>query len=184
MSQRFAETLMKVQQQAMTANAKTDPQMAQWMQSFFQNRPAFAYSVGINTPEGCLTVGNGSQSYANAVLLPAVAVVGALSAIAIPNFVKARATSQQNACINNLRQIDAAKQQWALEKGKQATDVPTVGRLETVPLQNSALSGRRHLHHQRRRRTARRAAFRGTCCPEGSLRNDRVSAERRVTEAR
>ena len=24
----------------------------------------------------------------------------------------------QNACINNLRQIDAAKQQWALENGK------------------------------------------------------------------
>ena len=60
-----------------------------------QSRPAFAYSVGINTPEGCLTVGNGSQSYANAVLLPSVAVVGTLSAIAIPNFVKARETSQR-----------------------------------------------------------------------------------------
>jgi hypothetical protein len=125
MSQRFAETLMKVQQQAMANSARNQPQMAQWMQSFMQKRPAFAYSVGINTPEGCLTVGNGSQSYANAVLLPGVAVVGALSAIAIPNFIKARTISQQNACINNLRQIDAAKQQWALEKGKQATDVPT-----------------------------------------------------------
>jgi type II secretory pathway pseudopilin PulG len=41
-----------------------------------------------------------------------------LAAIAIPNFVKARATSQANACINNLRQIDGAAQQWALEKGK------------------------------------------------------------------
>ena len=58
-------------------------------------------------------------------LLPGVAVVGVLSAIAIPNFVKARTTSQLNACINNLRQIDAAKQQWALEKGKKATDTPT-----------------------------------------------------------
>ena len=125
MSRRFAETLMKVQQQAMANSAKTEPQMSQWMQSFYRNQPAFAYSVGINTPEGCLTVGNGSQSYANMVLLPAVAVPGMLAAIAIPNFVKARATSQENACINNLRQIDAAKQQWALEKGKQTTDVPT-----------------------------------------------------------
>ncbi|MGB7768760.1 MAG: hypothetical protein WBN22_07885 [Verrucomicrobiia bacterium] len=125
MSQRFAETLMKVQQKAMAANAKSDPRMAQWLQSLFRNRPAFAYSVGINTPEGCLTIGNSSQSYANAVLLPAVAVPAMLSAIAIPNFVKARETAQRNACINNLRQIDAAKQQWALEKGKQATDVPT-----------------------------------------------------------
>jgi chromosome segregation ATPase len=30
-----------------------------------------------------------------------------------------------NACINNLRMLDAAKQQWALEKNKTATDVPT-----------------------------------------------------------
>jgi len=44
-----------------------------------------------------------------------VAIIGLLAAIAIPNFVKARATSQANACINNLRQIDAAAQQFALE---------------------------------------------------------------------
>src|SRR6202789_1415122 len=44
-----------------------------------------------------------------------VAIIGLLAAIAIPNFVKARTTSQQNACISNLRLIDAAKQQWALE---------------------------------------------------------------------
>ena len=47
-----------------------------------------------------------------------VAIIGLLAAIAIPNFVKARATSQMNACINNLRQIDAAANQFALEKGK------------------------------------------------------------------
>ena len=47
-----------------------------------------------------------------------VAIIGLLAAIAIPNFVKARATSQANACINNLRQIDAAANQWALEKGQ------------------------------------------------------------------
>jgi prepilin-type N-terminal cleavage/methylation domain-containing protein len=50
-----------------------------------------------------------------------VAIIGLLAAIAIPNFVRARTTSQQNACINNLRQIDGAKQQWALET-KQATN--------------------------------------------------------------
>jgi prepilin-type N-terminal cleavage/methylation domain-containing protein len=48
-----------------------------------------------------------------------VAIIGLLAAIAIPNFVKARATSQCNACINNLRQIDAAANQFALEKGQQ-----------------------------------------------------------------
>src|SRR5438094_1746959 len=54
-----------------------------------------------------------------------VAIIGLLAAIAIPNFVKARNTAQMNACINNLRQIDGAKQQWALEQKKELTDTPT-----------------------------------------------------------
>jgi prepilin-type N-terminal cleavage/methylation domain-containing protein len=45
-----------------------------------------------------------------------VAIIGLLAAIAIPNFVKARATSQANGCINNLRQIDAAANEFALEQ--------------------------------------------------------------------
>ena len=53
-----------------------------------------------------------------------VAIIGLLAAIAIPNFVRARSTSQKNACINNLRQIDGAKQQWALENKKSDTDTP------------------------------------------------------------
>ena len=54
-----------------------------------------------------------------------VAIIGLLAAIAIPNFIKARATSQMNACINNLRQIDSAKQQWALETHQNGTASPT-----------------------------------------------------------
>jgi prepilin-type N-terminal cleavage/methylation domain-containing protein len=54
-----------------------------------------------------------------------VAIIGLLAAIAIPNFVRARTTAQQNACINNLRQLDGAKQQWALEQKANATASPT-----------------------------------------------------------
>ena len=53
-----------------------------------------------------------------------VAIIGLLAAIAIPNFVRARTTSQTNACISNLRIIDGAKGQWALEQHKQNTDTP------------------------------------------------------------
>jgi type II secretory pathway pseudopilin PulG len=52
-----------------------------------------------------------------------VAIIGLLAAIAIPNFVKARTTAYKNACINNLRQIDSAIQEWALEQ-KKAEDAP------------------------------------------------------------
>jgi prepilin-type N-terminal cleavage/methylation domain-containing protein len=53
-----------------------------------------------------------------------VAIIGLLAAIAIPNFARARTTSQTNACINNLRQIDGAKQTWALEHNIQSATVP------------------------------------------------------------
>lgn len=55
-----------------------------------------------------------------------VAIIGLLAAIAIPNFVKARATAQRNSCIANLKQIDGAVQQWALENKKAATDTYAV----------------------------------------------------------
>jgi hypothetical protein len=51
-------------------------------------------------------------------------------AIAIPNFVKARDVAMQNACSNNLRMIDGAKQRWALENDKKAGDVPTAADLK------------------------------------------------------
>jgi competence protein ComGC len=51
----------------------------------------------------------------------AVFIIPVLLAISVPNFVKARNVARQHACINNLRQLDGAKQQWALEK-KQPED--------------------------------------------------------------
>src|ERR1051325_4154907 len=41
--------------------------------------------------------------------------LGVVGAIALPHFVKARPTSCANACINNLRHIGAAINQFALE---------------------------------------------------------------------
>ena len=44
-----------------------------------------------------------------------VAIIGLLASIAIPNFVRARAKSQINTCIANLKQIDGAKEMYALD---------------------------------------------------------------------
>jgi prepilin-type N-terminal cleavage/methylation domain-containing protein len=54
-----------------------------------------------------------------------VAIIGLLAAIAIPNFVKARSSSQANACINNLRKIDDAAQEFAMENAKKTGDTIT-----------------------------------------------------------
>src|SRR5881275_270846 len=53
-----------------------------------------------------------------------VAIIGLLAAIAIPNFIKARQSSQTNGCISNLRQIEGAKATWAIENKKVGTDLP------------------------------------------------------------
>ena len=85
-----------------------------------------------------------------------VAIIGLLAAIAIPNFIKARATSQQNACINNLKQIDGAISEWALETG-QSNGASCCRRLDRLGLhqaelqqQRSGLPGGRLLHHVHR----------------------------------
>jgi len=53
-----------------------------------------------------------------------IAVVITGLAILIP-FIRARSTPFTNACVNNLRQVDGAKQQWTLEYGKTTTDTPS-----------------------------------------------------------
>jgi prepilin-type N-terminal cleavage/methylation domain-containing protein len=51
-----------------------------------------------------------------------VAIIGLLAGIALPNFIKARAASQANGCINNLRKIDDAANQFAIEYHKSTGD--------------------------------------------------------------
>ncbi|TAN39218.1 MAG: hypothetical protein EPN23_00410 [Verrucomicrobia bacterium] len=50
----------------------------------------------------------------------AVAPVGLMAAIAVPSFMNARTKSVQNACYNNLRLIDAAQDQYALDHANAA----------------------------------------------------------------
>jgi len=84
---------------------------------------------------GGLAIGGLVTGYISLALIPL------LAAIALPNFVKARDTAQKNACINNLRVIDGAKQQWALENSKPADAVPTAADLDRyIP------GGYAHLH--------------------------------------
>ncbi len=44
-----------------------------------------------------------------------VAIIGLLAVMAIPAFARSRARSAQTLCISNLRHIDEAKAQWALD---------------------------------------------------------------------
>lgn len=48
-----------------------------------------------------------------------------LFGVGLPNYIKARESRQRNECLNHLRQIDAAKEQWFRENRKRDSDAPT-----------------------------------------------------------
>jgi prepilin-type N-terminal cleavage/methylation domain-containing protein len=53
-----------------------------------------------------------------------VLIIGILLAIAVPNFVKARESSRTKACQGNLKQIQSAKEQWAMDNKKAGSETP------------------------------------------------------------
>ncbi len=118
----FGNTLVQIQQQTPLGKQDSGQSLRQLLNS---GTNTYSYSVGVNGAEGWEGFANGNHSL-NAVLLPVVASVGVAAAIAIPNFVKARETSQINAIRNNLRVLNSAEQQWAVEKGKKSGDPATM----------------------------------------------------------
>jgi len=44
-----------------------------------------------------------------------VSIIGLLAAVSIPNYVKTREVSHRRACMSNLKQLEGAVQNWALE---------------------------------------------------------------------
>lgn len=53
-----------------------------------------------------------------------VLIIGILLAIAVPNFIRARENSRARTCVANLRQMEAGKEQWAMENQAGAAAVP------------------------------------------------------------
>src|ERR1700749_609355 len=54
-----------------------------------------------------------------------VAIIALLAAIAVPNFLRSRKRSQATQILEDLRQIDSAKDQYAIENNKKGADAVT-----------------------------------------------------------
>ncbi|MGA2174385.1 MAG: hypothetical protein ABSH38_05300 [Verrucomicrobiota bacterium] len=121
----FGNTISQVQQQALSSQ-QGGAQGAQSLKQLLNTGTnTYSYSVGVNGAEGWEGFANGNHSL-QSVLLPVTAAAGLAAGIAIPNFIKARQTSQSNAILDNLRRLDSAKEQWVLEKGKKPGDSVTM----------------------------------------------------------
>jgi prepilin-type N-terminal cleavage/methylation domain-containing protein len=57
-------------------------------------------------------------------ILIVVAIIGILVGVAFPAFMKSRTQARKQVCIENLAQIETAKQQWGLTGGHKDGDVP------------------------------------------------------------
>lgn len=59
-------------------------------------------------------------------IIIAVAIVSILATIATTHFIRAKEMANTNVCCTNLRQIQEAIQNWAMENDKELTDKPTI----------------------------------------------------------
>jgi type II secretion system protein G len=69
------------------------------------------------------------QGFTLVEIMIVVLIIGILLAIAVPSFINARERSRANACRANLRQIQAAKEQWAMANNQGPTATPGWGDL-------------------------------------------------------
>ncbi|MEI6561994.1 MAG: prepilin-type N-terminal cleavage/methylation domain-containing protein [Verrucomicrobiota bacterium] len=68
-----------------------------------------------------------------------VAIIALLATIAVPNFLRARLRSQATACKQDLRMLDAALEQYAIENNKQGSSKVTFNDLKPYIKENSPL---------------------------------------------
>ncbi len=126
---RFYETLTQVQTRLLATSAP-DADASGLLRLLRRNEHGLVAIVFVNEKAGVAVSGTTSAGGREIALTMSVAPVAMLSAIAIPSFMKSRQVAQQSSCINNLRIIDHAKEQWALANNKNEGDAVTMADIQ------------------------------------------------------
>jgi hypothetical protein len=116
-SSRLAQAISKFQE-AMLASAPPEQQEQARLLQRLLNAGTFpqSYAVAANTSAGWVTVAQGNQEPANALLVPAVVFPTAIMAgMTLPALAKAKDKAQSIQCINNLKQIGLAARIYATD---------------------------------------------------------------------
>ncbi|MBL7115297.1 MAG: hypothetical protein ISS35_05980 [Kiritimatiellae bacterium] len=118
-SPRFGEVVLDIQSMTMSMQGKPNQEATSFVKEFMAKQgPQTTAMIRTNWKSGVISQGRTSSSGRDMVMGTMMFPVGLMAGVAIPSFVNARGVAQHNVCINNLRQIDAAKEQWALAQGK------------------------------------------------------------------
>jgi hypothetical protein len=120
-SAKFSNLLSELQASSLQkSHANSD-----WMKRYTSFN-TYGLSVMSNTDEGWLFLSNSNADPTRALMIQATVVpVGIMAAIAVPSFIRARSRAQATTVLNEVRQVDAAKDQFALENAKQGDYEPT-----------------------------------------------------------
>jgi hypothetical protein len=116
-SQRLSRTIADLQRRAVASSVSASQR--QWLETLLEkSNHAYLYSVSANTDQGWVAVANGNQHPGTLLAVSAVIPASLVAAMALPAVAKAKSAAQRNSCIANLRKIDRAKKDWALENNK------------------------------------------------------------------
>ncbi len=130
MSRRFSEAVGAIQKSmlAQTDSSDVPEGFLSLIQKWADDQAADALAMTImNYRNGVLTSGkstSGGHDYITAMFMVPVGMVAGMT---LPAFIQARTRAQEVSCINNLRMLDAAKEQWAMLHGKVNGEEPDPG---------------------------------------------------------
>ena len=126
---KFSQTLQQFQASVVSAAAGADQGNAATRALLELFPPGQLALVRMAKPNGMALQAVASFGGRDTLASMAVMPVAMLAAVALPAATKGRQTAQRAACLNNLRLLDIAKEEWAIDKDKHAGDVPTAADL-------------------------------------------------------
>jgi prepilin-type N-terminal cleavage/methylation domain-containing protein len=72
------------------------------------------------------------SAYTIVEIMIVVAILAVLTSVALPNYIKSGKTSARNVCVSNLKQIDSAIEQWAIDNNIPAGSYPSASQEDAI----------------------------------------------------